>query len=130
MDKKAKEKLLNYFYPTEEIRSFMCNDFYQELLNIVPLSLCVNAKNRDKVVREQNYLLAINTIKNFILTDKIYNKAIFEPYQGVEIDNLVEKILESYVFYIVSTNPRHKKIDMYKDSRSICYSNVSIVDML
>lgn len=130
MDKKTKEKLFNYFYPTEKIRSFMCNDFYQELLNLVPTSLCINEKNRDKYVREQNFLFVINTIKNFILTDKIYNKVIFELHQGVEIDYLVEKILQSYVFYIVSTNVRHKKIDMYRDRRSICYAKISIADML
>ena len=119
-------KLLNYFYPTEEIRCFMCNDFYQELLNLVPISLCINAKNRDKVVREQNFVFTLNTIKNFILTDKIYNKAIFELHKGVEIDYLVEKLLEGYVFFIVSTNTRHKKIDICKDKRSILYKKFYI----
>ncbi len=28
-------KLFNYLYPTEQIRSFCCNDLYQELLNIL-----------------------------------------------------------------------------------------------
>lgn len=130
MNNEEKAKLMKFLFPTEEVRQFMCNDFYQELLNIVPASMCINEKHRDPKVREDNFLLARDKIKNFVLTDKIYNEEIFKYNKVDNFNDFIYRLLEGYVFYITSVNPRHKKIDMYRDSRSIFYKKFNFALVL
>lgn len=125
MTNEEKAKLMKFLFPTEETRKFMCNDFYQELLNIIPASMCINEKHRDPKVREENFLLARDKINNFVLTDKIYNEEIFKYNKVNNFNDYIYRLLEGYVFFLTLVNPRHKLIDMYKDSRSIFYKKTN-----
>ena len=46
MTNERKEKLLRYLFPNEQIRLFMCNDLYMELLEIIPKKLFIHTKNK------------------------------------------------------------------------------------
>jgi len=46
------EKFLQLLYRNEEARKIMINDVYQELLEIVPATLCFNSKNVVNETRE------------------------------------------------------------------------------
>ncbi len=45
MENSRKVKLVNYLYPNKLIIDFMFNDFYIELLNVLPKSVCFSVKN-------------------------------------------------------------------------------------
>lgn len=51
MDKK--EEILKYLFPTEEIRKFLVNDLYQELLENIDTTLFYNDGNIFDRVRDK-----------------------------------------------------------------------------
>ena len=53
MDKK--EEILKYLFPTEEIRKFLVNDLYQELLENIDTTLFYNDGNIFDRVRDERY---------------------------------------------------------------------------
>ena len=53
MDKK--EEILKYLFPTEEIRKFLVNDLYQELLENIDTTLFYNDGNIFDRVRYERY---------------------------------------------------------------------------
>ena len=63
---KQEEKFLQLLYPTDNVRKVMINDVYQELLEIIPISLCYNSKNNNKTHRSENLKKALSYILNFI----------------------------------------------------------------
>lgn len=131
MTNEEKEKLMKFLFPTEDIRKFLCNDFYQEIMKVIPASMCINKIHRENPqIREDNFKSAIDKMKNFVLTDKIYNEEIFKYKRVDSFDNFIYELLEGYVFFLTLVNPRHKLIDMYKDSRSIFYKKVNFAIFL
>lgn len=121
MTKEEKIKLLKYFYPNEEIQNFMCNDFFVELKQVLPLNICISSKNQVNKTRQENLKLAQTLIKDFLKANPVYTKTLKEFFDNIDIDY----ILESYVFYLSNTN--NKEVDIYKDKNSICYSKISII---
>ena len=119
MTNEEKQKMLLSLFPNEDVRKFMCNDLFQEIKKIVPISLIISQTNKDVKQRELNYITARDSIKKFILNDKIYNDYIFKIYELRDFESLVDNVFEGYVFYLTCVSPRHTKIDMFKDSRSV-----------
>ena len=122
---KKEEKFLQLLYRNEEARKIMINDVYQELLEIVPATLCFNSKNVVNETREKNLKNALISISNFLNKNSDYKKIIKELYD----DNL-EYVLYGYMFYLVHTNEKYSGIDIFKDKKSILYSMISILDIL
>ena len=119
------EKFLQLLYRTDEIRKIMINDVYQELLEIIPIKLCFSSKNIVKETREMNLKTALNSISNFIDNNVDYKNVIQEIYE----DNL-EYVLYGYMFYLSNTNEKCLGIDIFKDKKSILYSEISLLDIL
>ena len=76
MEVEKKKKLLKYLYPTEQIRSFLCDDLYMELLRQVPKTLCISSNNFALAKRKENYCKVTNLIKEFFDTNSDYKKVI------------------------------------------------------
>ncbi|MBQ7798023.1 MAG: hypothetical protein IJ371_02765 [Clostridia bacterium] len=88
-----KQKLVRYLYPTKEIRGLMCNDIYQELLEIIPLEACISKDNLNKNVREENLEFVSGAIKGFLVFNKSYQQVVFEYYKHTNLDWIVRDIL-------------------------------------
>ena len=130
MTKEQKQKLLRYLYPTEEMSSFLCNDVYQELSQLIKASTCISTKNQVNKVREDNLKAVRTTIKNFIENNNNYSIELNRLYKNRAIKDIVDDILMGYVFYLSNTIDRCKGVDIFKDKKSICYTEVSIIDIM
>jgi len=122
---KQEEKFIQLLYPTDEIRKIMINDVYQELLEIIPMTWCFNSKNTIKAIREENYKRVLTSISNFVKENADYQKEINKFY-----GENIEYVLYGYMFYIARTNEKYTNIDIFKDKKSILYSEISLLDIL
>ena len=119
------EKLLQFLYRNEEIRKRLINDVYQELLEVVPPSLCFNSKNVVNATRDENLRKALSSISNFLENNADYNKVIKEIY-----DEDFQFVLCGYMFYLSHTNEKYIGIDIFKNKKSILYSEISLLDII
>ena len=119
------EKLLQFLYRNEEIRTRLINDVYQELLEVVPPTLCFNSKNVVNSTRDENLRKALSSISNFLENNADYNKVIKEIY-----DEDFQFVLCGYMFYLSHTNEKYISIDIFKNKKSILYSEISLLDIL
>ncbi len=106
----------------------MCNDLFQELQKKIPNRICISDANTYESVRKRNFSEVKRTIKRFVAANSVYSKAIKEIYQSKIDNNILEEIVISYIFFLANTE--HKNIDIFKDKKSICYSEISLLDLL
>jgi len=125
-----KEKLVRYLYPTKEIRGLICNDIYQELLEIIAIERCISDDNINNQVREKNLEFVCGAIKGFVLGNVSYQQVLFEYYKHNNLDWIVRDILIGFVLYISTLSDEFKDIDILKDEQSICYGEVFILDLI
>ena len=127
---KEKQKIVKYLYPTKELRGLMCNDVYQELLEMIDVESCISDDNLDDLVREQNLGFVRGVIKGFVATNKAYQQILFKHYKHQNIDSIVYDILIGLVLYISSIIDEFSEVDILKDRRSICYGQVFILELV
>jgi hypothetical protein len=128
--KETKEKMVRYLYPTKEIRGLMCNDIYQEILEIVPLEMCISEDNIEDVVREKNLEFVRGAIKGFLIGNEMYQKVLFEYYHHNNLEWIVRDILIGFIIYISTISEEFKAIDILKDKQSILYGETFILDLI
>ena len=125
-----KEKFVRYLYPTKEIMGLMCNDIYQELLEIIPLEHCISIDNLNSDVRTKNLEFVRGAIKGFLLGNIKYQKVLFEYYHYNNLDWIVRDILIGFVLYISTLSEEFKSIDILKNKQSILYGETFILDLI
>ncbi len=128
---KKVEELMGLVYPTDSAREFLCNDFFQELLEIIPQSLCINSFNTVKKVRLKNLTIVKRKITGFLLQHTQYQEEIMRIYRCEKIDKyIINRFVVGYVFFIAKTTEKFKDIDIIKDKRSICYYDIDMLALL
>lgn len=127
---KDKQKLVRYLYPTKQIRGLMCNDIYQELLEIIPIECCISIENSSSKVREKNLEFVKGVIKGFILGNTEYKQILFEHYKHNNLDAIVYDILIGLVLYTSTISDEFENVDILQDKKSICYGEIFILDLI
>ena len=136
MDKESKQKLLKYFFPTEEIRKVMCNDLFVELDELFLNKICIFEENKSRRKRKEHYKLTFEIILDFFIHNRDYSKKVTLIYGdqtaslNENVENIINSVIMRYVFYLTGTNSKWQNIDIFKDKRSICYSHISLADIL
>ena len=130
MNPERKLKLLNYLFPREEIRRFMCNDFFIELSYSVPKVICFSEKNCSHARRKANFETLSNLIMKFLQENITYEKIILELYKVSQIEDIIYEIIIGYVLFVVASNNKLVGVDIFKNKKSVCYSPISVVDLL
>ena len=51
-------------------------------------------------------------------------------YKHNNIDQIVYDLVIGFVFYLTETKERFNNIDIFMDTKSICYSPVSVIDLI
>ena len=125
-----KVKLLNYLYPNESVRSFCCNDLYQELIEILPTKICISTNNLKPSIRKQNLHVAKGIVYNFLSGNQSYKDKVIELYAENDITKIVECVLLGYVFFLYCSHAKYARADIFRDKKSIFYSPISILDIL
>lgn len=125
-----KQKMVRYLYPTKKIMNLMCNDIYQELLELIPIERCISVDNLNSKTREKNLEFVKGAIQGFILGNIEYQKVLFEYYKHNNIDSIGYDILIGLILYISSINEEFKDIDILKDKQSIIYGETFILDLV
>lgn len=129
MTKEQKQILLKFIFPTDEIRNFLCNYFFQELLVIIPTSLCISKDNMVNKTREENAQIVKNKVIDFLKNNNNYVVELAKLYHNKDVMGRVDDFITGFVFYLTCVNDKFQNIDIFKDKKSICYTEISIVDI-
>ena len=121
MTKEEKIALIKFLYLNDETRDFLCNDLFQEFKNIIPKTMCLSNENLNDDMRAYNHScvkLLIQVFFNENINYKELTKKLFSHYTE---NRLIEHLILGYVFFIANINNK-EDIDIFKDKKSICYS--------
>lgn len=130
MNTVRKNKLIEYLYPSTKAIDFMFDDFYIELIKILPKNIVFSKDNVNKVKREKNLQIAIKTVKDFIEDNKLYKNRLSELFLNKDYTILIGDIIIGYVLYLTPHINRGTGADVFADTRSVCYSKPSILDWI
>lgn len=130
MENERKQRLIKYIFCTEEIRSFLCDDFFMEIMEILPKNLCISAKNCSLQCRKNNYAKVKSIISDFVFNNKNYQREIFKLFKVENLEQIINNLILGYVFFWSNTYYKYFGVDIFRDKRSICYSPVSIIDVI
>lgn len=122
-------KLLKYLYPTEEIRGYVCDYLYLELIKIIPKSICITSTNLSMSTRIQNLNKVREIVGEFIEKNSEVSETLTRLFKNKNIKTVIEELIIGYVYYTSRTMSNYKHIDIFTDRRSICYSPISIIDI-
>ena len=122
MDILQKEKICNYLYGDEAARRFVCNDLFQEISMLIDNSECIHWKNRIEANRIRNKKRVEMKITLFLKENRNYLNRLDELYDKMLISDVMNLLLVGYVFYLSQTVDQFKKINIFKNKKSICYS--------
>ena len=111
----TKETLVRYLYPTKQLGELMCNDIYQELLEIIPLECCISKDNLNEKIRKKNFEFVNGAIKGFLLGNIEYQQVLFGYYKHNNLDLVVRDILIGFVLYVSTLSDDFKHIDIIND---------------
>lgn len=118
MDKK--EEILKYLFPTEEIRKFLVNDLYQELLKNIDTTLFYNDGNIFDGVRYERYKKVYNDIELFLYKNREYAVELARLFDGHDFVMIIEDLICGIVFYYINVIKK-ELIDIFSDRRSLVY---------
>lgn len=118
MDKK--EEILKYLFPTEEIRKFLVNDLYQELLENIDTTLFYNDGNIFDRVRDERYKKVYNDIELFLYKNREYAVELSRLFDGHDFVMIIEDLICGIVFYYINVIKK-EPIDIFNDRRSLVY---------
>ena len=118
MDKK--EEILKYLFPTEEIRKFLVNDIYQELLENIDTTLFYNDGNIFDRVRDERYKKVYNDIELFLYKNREYAVELARLFDGHDFVLILEDLICGIVFYYINVIKK-EPIDIFNDRRSLVY---------
>lgn len=131
MTDERRKKLLNYLFPTERIRKFLCNDLFKEFESLISKTLCISYRNITKKIREENHQKVFSLIQNFFNQNNFYRNEILRLYDIKILDkSFCEDIMIGYVFYLSCKISNFERFDIFKDKKSICYAPISIIDVI
>lgn len=130
MESERKQKLIKYLYPNEKIRSFLCDNIYLELCNILPKQIFISQKNIVSATRKENLNNAKSVINSYIENNIEIKKSLFSLFKNNNLEIIIGDIVIGYVFYLTNSVPRMNGIDIFRDKRSVCYSPISIIDII
>lgn len=130
MNTKEKELLIKYLFPTEEIRKFLINDIYQEFNEFLPKENLFNERNMKTEQRLNNYNQYCSLIKDYLNNHSDYLKEVYGVYHNINIESLIDDLLMGYVFYLSEIDDKLQKFDIFKDKKSICFTEISILDVM
>ena len=122
-------KLMNYLYPNEQIRRFMCDDLYMELMQIIP-NICISSKNVYISNRKENYNKVFSLVLDFLKSNQNYLNQLNIFYKNKTLSDIVKDIVIGYTFFLGKAYPKYNQIDIFKNTKSICYSPISVIDIL
>ena len=129
MNSERKTKLINYLYPTVEIAEFMTYDFYPELTFVIDKKVCFSVENEKESVRKINFEKAKRIVSEFIDKNLNYKRRLVELYRRNIDNSFIEEVLWGYVLFITYNINRGTGADVFRDSRSVCYKRVSVLDL-
>ena len=130
MNTARKNKLIEYLYPSTQAVDFMLDDFYIELIKILPKKVVFSKDNINKAIREKNLQNAIKTVKDFLEANHLYKNRLLELFLYEDYSSLINNIIIGYVLYLTPHINRGTGADVFDDARSVCYSKPSILDWI
>ena len=80
MNAERKRKVIEYLYPSTQAIDFMFDDFYLELLEILPKNTCFSTNNKNKKIREKNLTTALKVVDKFLEENPLF----FAFLQGLD----------------------------------------------
>lgn len=129
MQQDKKEKLIRYLFPNENLRNFMCNDLYPELISICPKKLFISSKNKTLKYRKENLKSIKTAINTFIEENTDYRHLLQAHYLDKTTEEVIDILVIGLTFYLANTIKSSQDLDIFHDKKSVCYSPISIIDL-
>ena len=130
MNAERKRKVIEYLYPSTQAIDFMFDDFYLELLEILPKKICFSTNNKNKKIRQKNLTTALKVVDKFLEENPIYKIRLKELYFYKKYSTLLYDVIVGYVLYLTPNINKGTGADVFLDSRSICYGKTSVIEWL
>lgn len=129
MTKKEKDKIREYLYPTFEEEDFLVNVIYQDLKEIIPQNICICSKNLTSKIRKSHYNEVYDYIYDYLHQHQKYCDYLMSEYPLDMDEDLIDDLIINFVFCLSQENAIYKDIHIFKNRKSICFTDVSILDM-
>ena len=130
MNDERKKKLIGYLYTNEKLCNFICRNIYCKLLKILPKKICISVDSFKDISRNENLDIAKNIVINFLKDNSKYVAYIKSFYNEKQFDSIVNDVIMGYLLYLTTIKDACRRIDIFRDKRSICYSPISIIDIM
>lgn len=123
MNKKEEKILWGWLFLTQELESFVVGQVAPLLKKVVVDDFCICDENLDVKTRKLNCQRTYFAIRQFL----------FENLRIADIlDEYAFSVGDLMVFYVftLTKQEKYKKIDIFKNKKSICFKQVSIFDVM
>lgn len=123
MNSEQKMMLIKYLNLDGEVGEFLTNDLFQELHSLISMDICISDENLILQKRKENKDWAVKVIKDFLKENNKYQEQVDFYFGMYDMIDIYEHLLMGYVFYFSSLSHKYNAIDIFKDRRSIVYSD-------
>lgn len=130
IDRVCNKIMLDYLYPTEEIREFLMNDLNEELKSVINDDILVCSENNDDTIREKNWWTCIKAIGDFLIENKIYRKFMIDNYGNRElVDNAQMALLNCVFCHCLNFEPLWDK-NLFTDKECVTYIGFDLTKVI
>lgn len=123
MNSEQKIMLIKYLNLEGDVGNFLTGDLFQELRSLINIDTCINDENIMEKIRNENKENALDAIKTFLEKNGEYQELVDFHFGIYDMIDIYEHLLMGYVFYFSSLSHKYRAIDIFKDRRSILYSD-------
>lgn len=130
MTDKQKQSLIKFLFPTKEKRTFLINNVYADLSEVLPSYKLFDRKYFSDEIREREYQNAIFIVQKFLQENRRYLKEMTTMRIKTDFLAVCDELLYGYAFFLSQTNDIYKDIDIFQDKRALTYRNIFILDII
>lgn len=125
MNEKEIQKIKEFLYPSSN--NFILNEINNDLKKIVTIEICISDENMNKKTRKRNYGKVYLQICGYLHQNmKIYERLDY-LYSDYEEEFLVHELMVNFVFCLTQENEKFRNIHIFKNEKSICFSEFYMI---
>ncbi len=126
MNDKDKYKLSKFLFEDVQLSDYIINVIFPKLKLLIPERCVFRHDNNRSKNRIKNLEACRRTIVDFLQNNKKDYSLLTKCYG----ENVISLLLIGYCFYISETSFKYYNIDIFKDERSVCFSDLSLLDFI
>lgn len=130
MNKREKEILMECLYLSDWDRDFLVNVINRDLKELIPEKLFFCKENCIEKTREKNYYEIVYQINDYLQHHFKYLDYLMQDYPEDREEDLVDDLILNFMFCLTQENKKYKDVDIFKNKKSICYTEIPFIEIL